>query len=111
MRLVHGKEMLLDTAGKVLVDSFSYPSSLNFYSLAVSATPNHDTTRQNFKTINGQYVSFVDFDKEFNAWLKTERGTKLTRRLFQPAPLHLRADADRHWGLAAHRGNRTRGKG
>ena len=67
---VGGKEILIDTANNVLIDSFKYSGSINFFTLLISTQPNSDTLRQNFKTIDGKFFSFVDFDKEFNAWLK-----------------------------------------
>jgi len=66
-----GKEILIDTANKTLVDSFNYSGNLNFFSLLVSTQPNRDTIRQTFKTTSGKYFSFVDFDREFKVWLKT----------------------------------------
>jgi hypothetical protein len=68
---VGGKEILIDTTNKMLVDSFKYDGNISFFSLQISKRPNSDTIRQNFKSINGEYFSFIDFDKEFRAWLKT----------------------------------------
>jgi hypothetical protein len=68
---VGGKEILIDTTNKILVDSFKYTGNLNFFSLLISTQPGRDTIRQNFRTIDGKYFSFVDFDKEFMASLKT----------------------------------------
>jgi len=64
-----GKELLLDTNNKVLVDNFKHENNLNFFSLLKSLKPNQDTTRQNFLGTDGQYYSFVDFEKEFRKWL------------------------------------------
>ncbi|HSC54539.1 MAG TPA: hypothetical protein VLC98_12995 [Phnomibacter sp.] len=74
-----GRELLLDTANNLLVDSFYTSGNLNFFSLLVSAQPNPDTIRQNFKTSNGKYLSFVDFEKEFRAWLKSALLTNFTK--------------------------------
>lgn len=68
---VGGNDMLIDTANSILIDSFPFTESLNIYSLQVSVQPNPDTTRENFKTNNGSYFSFVNFDKEFMSWLKS----------------------------------------
>ncbi|MGN6354518.1 MAG: WG repeat-containing protein [Parafilimonas sp.] len=68
---VGGKEILIDTANNILIDSFKYSGNPNFFSLLISTQPSTDTVRQNFKSINGKFYSFVDFDKEFNVWLKT----------------------------------------
>jgi len=66
-----GKEVLIDTKNSIIIDSFNNNDNINFYSLRVSANPSRDPIRRNFKTVNGQYYSFIDFDKEFNAWLKS----------------------------------------
>jgi hypothetical protein len=76
---VGGKEILIDTANNTLIDSFKYLGNINFFSLIISAQPNPDTIRQNFKTINGRYFSFVDFDKEFKVWLKTSLLNNFTK--------------------------------
>jgi hypothetical protein len=76
---IGGKELLIDTANKILIDNFKYDGNINFYSLQISAQPNSDTIRQNFKTINGQYFSFIDFDKEFKFWLKSIVFDSLTK--------------------------------
>lgn len=68
---IGGSEILMDTSNKILIDSFKNSGNINFFSLLVSAQPNPDTIRQNFKTTSGKYFSFVDFDKEFRVWLKT----------------------------------------
>lgn len=66
----HGKVMLIDTNNRLLVDHFSNQRKLNFYSLIVSASPHPDTLRQNFKTQELQYCSFIDYEKEFQVWLQ-----------------------------------------
>jgi len=68
---VGGMSMLIDTSNKVLIDNFKFDNNINFYSLEISSQPNPDTIRQNFKTNNGKYFSLIDFDKEFNVWLKS----------------------------------------
>jgi hypothetical protein len=67
---VGGSEILIDTANNIFVDSFNYSGNINLYSLKLSMQPDPDSIRQNFKTSNGKYFSFIDFDKEFKAWLK-----------------------------------------
>lgn len=76
---VGGKEILINTANNTIIDTFKYSSNINFFSLLISTQPNTDTVRQNFKAINGKYYSFVDFDKEFNVWLKTSLLNNLTK--------------------------------
>jgi hypothetical protein len=66
-----GKEILIDTNSKILIDHFKYKNALNFYSVLLSAQPSANVLRQNFKGVNGQYYSFIDFDKEFRNWLQT----------------------------------------
>ncbi len=65
-----GKEFLIDTNNKILIGNFAYNDDLNFYSLEKSKEPSKDPTRENFLGIDGQYYSFVNFDKEFKFWLE-----------------------------------------
>ena len=67
-----GKELLIDTTNKVLVENFEYENDydLNFYSVQKSKEPSKDPVRENFHGINGQYYSFINYDKEFKLWLK-----------------------------------------
>ena len=76
---VGGKEILIDTANNTLIDSFKLSGSINFFTLVISTQLDPDTIRRNFKTINGKYFSFVDFDKEFRVWLKTSLLNNLTK--------------------------------
>lgn len=66
-----GTQILIDTNNNTLIDNFQYDENVNFYSVRISSQPNPDTIRRNFKGVNGQYYSFVDYDKEFRAWLKS----------------------------------------
>ena len=66
-----GKEILIDTNNKILIDNFKYDNNLNLFSVLISSHPTTDTIRQNFKGVNEQYYSFIDFDKEFRSWLKS----------------------------------------
>ncbi|CAM3630432.1 hypothetical protein [Flavobacterium chungbukense] len=65
-----GKEFLIDINNKILIENFPYNDDLNFYSLEKSKEPNKDETRDNFLGADGQYYSFINFDKEFKFWLK-----------------------------------------
>lgn len=65
-----GKVVLIDTSNKVLIDDFNYDNNINFYSIIISGQSNPDTIRENFIGTDGKYYSFIDFKKEFNAWLK-----------------------------------------
>jgi len=65
-----GKEFLIDINNKVLIENFAYNDDLNFYSLEKSKEPSKDPVRENFLGIDGQYYSFINFDKEFKYWLQ-----------------------------------------
>lgn len=82
---VGGKEVLIDTRNRVLVDDFNYEGKLNFFSLLVSDKPNEDPVRQNFKTTEGKYYSFIDFGREFDAWLKTSLLKNFTKAYLSEA--------------------------
>lgn len=79
-RWTGGNEMLIDTNNNVLVENFKYNDDLNFFSSKISAQPDPDTIRQNFRTKNGQYISFIDFDKEFRSWLRSSLLKNFTKR-------------------------------
>lgn len=65
-----GKEFLIDINNKILIKNFPYNDDLNFYSLEKSKEPSKNETRDNFLGADGQYYSFINFDKEFKFWLK-----------------------------------------
>ncbi|KRD10849.1 hypothetical protein ASE21_03770 [Flavobacterium sp. Root901] len=65
-----GKEFLIDINNKVVVENFPLTTELNFYSLEKSKEPSKDQTRDNFLGVDGQYYSFINYDKEFKHWLK-----------------------------------------
>jgi len=67
-----GKNLLIDTNNNVLIDDFKYNANINFYTLLITEQPSPDTLRHNYKSTNGKYYSFVDFDKEFKAWLAND---------------------------------------
>ncbi len=67
-----GKQMLLDTNNVVLIDNFKYDHyNLNFFSVVISSEPSTDTIRDIYKGINGQFYSFINYDREFRTWLKS----------------------------------------
>jgi hypothetical protein len=80
-----GEELLIDTNNIVLIDNFKYDNNIDFYSLQVTENPVPDTIRRNFKTNNGQYFSFIDFEKEFNAWLKSSLLENFTKNILKNA--------------------------
>ncbi|MFD2942826.1 hypothetical protein [Flavobacterium notoginsengisoli] len=65
-----GKEFLIDTNNKVLIENFTNNYDLNFYSLEKSKEPSKDPIRDSFLGVDGQYYSFINFDKEFKYWLQ-----------------------------------------
>ncbi|WP_343613643.1 WG repeat-containing protein [Flavobacterium sp.] len=65
-----GKEFLIDTNNKVLIENFSFTDDLNFYSLEKSKEPSKDETRDSFLGVDGLYYSFINYEKEFKYWLK-----------------------------------------
>ena len=75
-----GKQMLIDTNNNILIDNFEYAENLNFFSVLISSSQSKDTIRKNFKGINGNFYSFLDFDKEFLSWLKTSLLNNFTKK-------------------------------
>lgn len=76
---VGGKDYLIDTNNKILIEDFEYNDQLNFYSLQKSKEPSKDEIRDNFRGVNDEYYSFINFDKEFNHWLKNTVLTDLSK--------------------------------
>lgn len=74
-----GKEFLIDINNKILIENFGFNDELNFYSLQKSKEKNPDPVRDNFLGIDGQYYSFINFDKEFKEWLKNILLTDLSK--------------------------------
>ena len=68
---VGGRQMLLDTGNRVLVDSMVYDGHLDFRSLRISDQPHPDPLRQSFRGTDGRYYSFVDVTRDFRAWLRS----------------------------------------
>lgn len=76
---VGGKEYLIDTNNKILIENFKYNDDLNFYSVQKSDTQSKDPIRENFLGVDGQYYSFINFDKEFEFWIKNNLLTDLSK--------------------------------
>lgn len=74
-----GKEHLIDTNNKILIENFEYNDELNFYSLQKTKEPDSDPIRENFLGVDGQYYSFINYDKEFKLWLKNNLLTDLSK--------------------------------
>lgn len=68
---VGGNFLLIDTNNNTLVENYDPDKNLNFYSVLVTPGPHKDSLRQNYKGVNGQYYSFIDYDKEFLYWLRS----------------------------------------
>ncbi|MEN6320404.1 MAG: WG repeat-containing protein [Syntrophaceae bacterium] len=66
---VGGKEHLINTSNQIIIDNFKYDSSLDFFSLKIEQKPTQDANRQSFLGVDGRYYSFIDYKKEFQAWL------------------------------------------
>ena len=66
-----GRELLLDTTGSILIDSFPLNEQLDLSSLRITPTAETDSLRAFFLAGNGQYYSFIDMEKEFDQWLRT----------------------------------------
>ncbi len=65
-----GKQYLIDTKGKILIENFDYTKYLNFYSLKIESNSNNDSIRMEFKGVDGKYYSLIDYEKEFKLELK-----------------------------------------
>lgn len=76
--LVNGKELLINTKNEVVIENFQYKGNLNLFSLIISTKQNDSPNRQSFKSNNGKYYSFIDFEMEFRNWINTELTNSLT---------------------------------
>lgn len=74
-----GKRYLIDLNNKILIEDFKDNTDLNFYSLQKSEAPNKEATRDYFIGIDGQYYSFINYDKEFALWLKNDLLSDLSK--------------------------------
>ena len=73
-----GEQLLITTNNEIVLRNFKYTYNLNLYSLKIHAKPSTDPNRQSFKGENGKFYSFIDFEKEFNSWLKSDLLNALT---------------------------------
>lgn len=76
---VGGRQLLIDTNNRVLVESFLYENQLNLFSLVIADKPHQDTIRKNFPAADGRYYSFVEFEKEFREWVNVHLLSNLTK--------------------------------
>jgi len=68
---VGGKEYLINTDHQVLIDNFKHDSNLDFFSVKREHGPVPNANRQSFLSVDGRYYSFIDYKKEFQAWLNS----------------------------------------
>lgn len=73
-----GEQYLIDTKGQILVERFDYNKYLDYFSLKIESEPLNDSIRMEFRGINGQYYSFIDYEKEFNTKLGALIATDFT---------------------------------
>ncbi|OPY84233.1 MAG: hypothetical protein A4E72_02333 [Syntrophus sp. PtaU1.Bin208] len=66
-----GRESLLNTKNKIIVDDFKYDANLDFFSLKISAGPVQEADRDNFPGLDGRYYAFLNYRREFQGWLKS----------------------------------------
>ncbi|URC14271.1 hypothetical protein [Flavobacterium sp. B183] len=74
-----GERYLIDLNNKVLIEDFKDSTDLNFYSLQKSKAPNKEETRENFAGVDGEYYSFINYDKKFRLWLKNNLLSDLSK--------------------------------
>lgn len=68
-----GKQMLLDTLGKTLINNFNEKDlDLNLYTLKITQNFNTEKFRYNFKNLDGNYYSFINTNEEFQEFLKND---------------------------------------
>jgi hypothetical protein len=66
----NGTTAIINTKNQILVDSLQDDAirHLNFYSLKVGSQPLDTAIYVNLKGVDGQYYSFIDYEKEFKQW-------------------------------------------
>jgi len=67
-----GTEVLVNTSNKTLIHNFPYDDDIDFYSMTITDEPVNASAMKTFKGINGQYYSFISFEKEFNNWFNNQ---------------------------------------
>ncbi|GAB2530694.1 WG repeat-containing protein [Rufibacter soli] len=76
-----GEEMLLNTKNGVVLRNTKRESYLNLFSFTTHfSKPAPDPIRQYFEGANGQFYSFIDYEKEFKDWLYNQLLESLTAR-------------------------------
>lgn len=65
-----GTVLLIDTANNVLIENFPENVPLNLYSIKKKGKADADSIRTSIRSVDGNYYSFINFEKEFSVWLK-----------------------------------------
>lgn len=73
-----GQKVLIDTLNNILIENIQNDYLLDFYSLEKTNTIHSDTIRNSYLAKNGQYFSFINYEKEFKQWIKNELVSGLT---------------------------------
>jgi len=85
-----GKTALIDSLGNIIADNIDWEQTrnINWYAMKVSDLPADTSLYESFKTKDGRYGTFINYEKEFNQWfynsyLSDLTLTNLTRHIFQ----------------------------
>lgn len=74
-----GKSFLIDKKNNILIDNFEHLTEIDLYSMQINDSPSEDSTKETFKSINGKFYSFINFEKHFRAWLFDSLLTNLNK--------------------------------
>ncbi len=75
---VGGQEVLIDTNNTILIENFKLDNHVNFFTFEKTTTIHSDKIRKSFLAKDGNYYSFIDFEKEFRQWITRELQNGLT---------------------------------
>ncbi|MEE9911627.1 MAG: WG repeat-containing protein [Deltaproteobacteria bacterium] len=76
---VGGMAYLIDTRNRIIIENFKPNANLDLSSLKTGDAPARDAKRQSFRGVDGRVYSFLDYEKEFRAWLDTAVQNPLSR--------------------------------
>lgn len=82
-----GQTLLIDTKNNTILTDFPADKNLNLFSIQKSKTASTDPIRQFFKGVDGEYYSFIDFEKEFKQWISNDLLVHLTAEKLAVASL------------------------
>lgn len=60
-----GTVYLLNTKNEVIIENFEWGYSTNMFSVKMNIHPNDDCLSKTYQGVNGQFYSFMDYEKEF----------------------------------------------